>query len=167
MPPPPPPAPAGPAYGHAMGYGLPSSGTINPVNPQDSTELRAAEEGAFTGTKSTFHPYAGGAILGVDWAAWGAIEAPTGGLLMAVSMLGSFLLAFALVFNIQRNLNHDSFRGALVKALLGGIVAGLPFPIAGTAVGTLILLASGLPVAKGAAGVATSLLTGGGKSVKK
>ncbi|HSI85300.1 MAG: hypothetical protein ACAI35_07665 [Candidatus Methylacidiphilales bacterium] len=135
---------------------------FSPHAATDSAELHAAKEGAFTGSKSFYHPYSGGAIMGVDLAAWGTVELPSGMMLAIVAIVGSFLLTFALVFNIQRNLNHDSVAAAAIKALIGAALAAVPFPIAGTAIGAMILLASGLPVS-GAAGTVISLLTGKGR----
>ena len=48
------------------------------------------------------------------------------------------------VFWIQRRKSGDSFGAALAKAILGGVLAGLPTPISGTIFGTLVLVLSGL-----------------------
>ena len=60
----------------------------------------------------------------------------------------SCLLAFTLtglgVFLAQKILNQDGFGASAAKALLGGIVAGVPWSITGTIVGSWILLLSGL-----------------------
>jgi hypothetical protein len=48
------------------------------------------------------------------------------------------------VFWIQRRKNGDSFGAAALKALLSGIVAGIPTSIGGTILGTGVLLLSGL-----------------------
>ena len=65
----------------------------------------------------------------------------------AVMMLG-FLLGGAGTFVAQRKAANDTVLRALSKALLAGIVVGLPWPIGGTLVGGWVVLTSGLADAR-------------------
>ncbi|HBL19174.1 MAG: hypothetical protein A2X36_14840 [Elusimicrobia bacterium GWA2_69_24] len=93
--------------------------------------------------KTFFHPYSGFVILGADWLAFG-IELPTGMVLAPVVSLFTFAAVFWIVSRIQLYYG-DQRRAAYFKAFLGALAAGVPYPVAGTAVGTAILLLSGLP----------------------
>lgn len=55
-----------------------------------------------------------------------------------------FVAVFAPTFLIQRHLKHDSNGRALTFATLLGVLAGIPIPIAGTAVGASLLAWTGL-----------------------
>lgn len=92
-----------------------------------------------------FHPLSGLTILLIDWLSFG-LDAPTGFLLTALFCAGAFTATFAGVYWIQRRESHDSHASALLKALFGGLAAGVPFPVTGTIVGTGILILSGLPL---------------------
>ena len=50
---------------------------------------------------------------------------------------------------IQRRFGQDSWRASLVKGAFCGVAVGLPFPVAGTAIGGWILAASGLDRLRG------------------
>ena len=93
--------------------------------------------------KLWLHPASGLLILGVDWLFF-APEAMTSGAAALITSPLAFLIVTPGVFLIQRQRNHDSFRAALLKALLGGFVAAIPTSIAGTVLGTLVLVLSGL-----------------------
>ncbi len=93
--------------------------------------------------KFWLHPASGLLILGVDWLFF-APEAMTGGAAALITTPLAFLIVTPGVFLIQRRRNHDSFRAALLKALLGGFVAAIPTSIGGTILGTLVLTLSGL-----------------------
>jgi prepilin-type N-terminal cleavage/methylation domain-containing protein len=94
--------------------------------------------------KTFFHPLSGLAVLGIDWLAFGA-DMVSGFFAMMLMSLAAFALTFFAVFSIQRRLHGDSPGKARLKALLGALAAGVPFPITGTVVGAAILLLSGLP----------------------
>jgi hypothetical protein len=98
--------------------------------------------------KTFFHPMSGMAIIGIDLIAFGA-DAPTGMIFTPLISLLAFLVTFYAVYQIQRSKHGDVSRMAALKALIGAIAAGVPFPITGTMVGAGILLLSGLPVAGG------------------
>lgn len=93
--------------------------------------------------KFWLHPTSGLLILAVDW----FFFAPEAMTLEAAAILTSplaFMVTTIGVFWIQRKKNGDSFASAALKALLGGIVAGIPTSIGGTILGTLVLVLSGL-----------------------
>ncbi|MDE2291924.1 MAG: hypothetical protein KGL53_07565 [Elusimicrobia bacterium] len=94
--------------------------------------------------RSFFHPLSGAAILGIDWLAFGA-DAATGMAAMALVCLAAFAGTYYAVYAVQRGLRGDTPEQARMKALIGGVAAGVPFPITGTVVGGLILMLSGLP----------------------
>lgn len=90
-----------------------------------------------------FHPLSGAVILSVDWLAFG-LDLFSGFAALALVSLLSFALTFYAVLSIQRRLRGDAPGPALLKALLGALAAGAPFPVAGTLVGVAILSLSGL-----------------------
>lgn len=92
--------------------------------------------------RTFFHPLSGLVILGVDWLAFG-IELPTKLLLTPVVSLVAFAAVFLAVARIQRR-DGDGPKRAGLKALLGALAAGVPFPVVGTIVGAVILALSGL-----------------------
>ena len=89
------------------------------------------------------HPASGLLILAVDWLFF-APEAATFAAAAIITAPLAFLVTGAGVFWIQRKKNGDLFASALAKALLGGIVAGIPTSIGGTILGTFVLVLSGL-----------------------
>jgi hypothetical protein len=93
--------------------------------------------------KYWLHPSSGLLILGVDWLFF-APEAATAELAAILTCPLAFLITGVGVFWIQRRKNGDSFGAAALKALLSGIVAGIPTSIGGTILGTGVLLLSGL-----------------------
>ena len=90
-----------------------------------------------------FHPYSGTLIIAMDWVFFG-VEAGTLGLSIPVMSLLAFATTLLGVFSIQMRLAKDNLGIALAKGILGGLVAGIPTPIAGTFIGALILALSGL-----------------------
>jgi hypothetical protein len=93
--------------------------------------------------KYWLHPASGLLILAVDWLFF-APEAATFEVAAILTCPLAFAVTAAGVFWIQRRKNGDSFGSAAAKAFFGGIVAGIPTSIAGTIVGTLVLVLSGL-----------------------
>jgi hypothetical protein len=100
--------------------------------------------GARSGPKRFYHPLSGVVILGVDWLAFG-LDLFSGFAAIAVASLLAFLVTFYSVLTIQRRLNGDDPGAALLKALIGGLAAGMPFPVTGTILGGFIIALSGLP----------------------
>lgn len=94
--------------------------------------------------RTFFHPISGLAILLFDWLAFG-FDLPSGFILTAITSFGAFVATFASVYWIQRHEHNDISSRAALKAFLGAVAAGVPFPITGTLVGAGILLLSGLP----------------------
>jgi hypothetical protein len=89
-----------------------------------------------------FHPYSGALIIAIDWVFFG-VEAGTLGLSIPVMSLLAFATTLLGVTTIQINLAKDNWAIAIAKGILGGLVAGIPTPIAGTFIGALILALSG------------------------
>ena len=65
-----------------------------------------------------------------------------------VVMLIGFALGSAGAFLVQRRYADEPLWSAAMKALLAGIVVGLPWPIGGTIIGGWVLLNSGLTDAR-------------------
>jgi hypothetical protein len=88
-------------------------------------------------------PLAGLWILGLDW----LLFPPEGATLTLATPVASalgFIVGAAGVYQMQRRFARDSRPHAALKALVAGIIVGLPFPLAGTVVGGWILATSGL-----------------------
>jgi len=93
--------------------------------------------------KEIFHPVSAIVTLGMDVLFFGA-DSATMGVSLPVSMVLAFTITFGLSFMAQRRLLHDTTNKAFMKALFLGIMAGIPFPVAGSAVGLYILSMAGL-----------------------
>ncbi|HAE58040.1 MAG TPA: hypothetical protein DCG54_00630 [Anaerolineae bacterium] len=61
-----------------------------------------------------------------------------------LAALGIGTLGFATTTMVQRFLDNDSWGAAIAKGLVLGIVAGVPYPVAGTAVGLPLLAWAGV-----------------------
>ena len=97
--------------------------------------------------KRLLHPWSGLVILGLDWLFFGSNLLSGGALVFLWSALG-LLVGGGAVAWIQKRVQQDSMRLSVIKGLLSGIAVALPFPIAGTALGTFILTLSGLDMLK-------------------
>ena len=116
------------------------------VPPQIPVRLQRYEDagpGPRPRIKFWLHPASGLLILAVDWFFF-APEAMTAEAAAIITSPLAFVIVTAGVFWIQRQRNGDTFGSAAFKALLGGILAGIPTPISGTIFGTLVLVLSGL-----------------------
>ena len=89
------------------------------------------------------HPFSGALILLVDNVCWG-VNAAFAGLATPIACLLAFGVTLVGVFLCQHYLDRDGKGASLAKAFILGIAAGVPTSIAGTALGGLILAASGL-----------------------
>lgn len=89
------------------------------------------------------HPAGGALILGLDWLLFSGSALTLGLSTPALAALG-FAVGAVGTGLVQRRYGADSPLKSTLKGLLGGIAIGLPLPIAGTAVGGLILTLSGL-----------------------
>jgi hypothetical protein len=85
-------------------------------------------------------PVTGLWILGLDWLLFPE-DVMTFGL---VTPLIGFLLGGWGTYQLQRRFAGDDTKPAAAKAILAGLVVGVPFALAGTVVGAWILVASGL-----------------------
>lgn len=95
------------------------------------------------GHRSFFQPLTGVWVLGLDWLIFGG-NALSGGLMTCLAIVGGFLLGGVGTAIIQHHYGQEPLATSLGKGLLGGLVVGAPFPVAGTFVGGLILIMAGL-----------------------
>ncbi|MGB5164362.1 MAG: hypothetical protein WBN09_06740 [Woeseiaceae bacterium] len=86
-------------------------------------------------------------ILVLDWLLFSS-NALSAFLATPVVMLLGFVLGSGGTFLAQRRAANDSLWSATMKAIIAGIVVGLPWPIGGTLVGGWVLLTSGLADAR-------------------
>jgi hypothetical protein len=98
-------------------------------------------------SKTPLHPLSGGVILGLDWLLFSG-NVLSGLAATPLVIFGGLLLGFVGTFSVQRFISKDSIVPSLIKAIGAGIVVGIPWPIAGTAVGGAILGWSGLSLFK-------------------
>ncbi len=89
------------------------------------------------------HPAAGAFVLALDWVLFSGTVVSLGTAMWLLAGSGLVLGTVGSAL-IQRWLGGDAWRASLVKGAFCGIAVGLPFPIAGTAVGGWIIAASGL-----------------------
>ncbi len=94
-------------------------------------------------SSSVLHPAGGGLILALDWLLFSGSVASLGLSAPALAVLG-FVLGTAGVGLIQARYAGDGRLASASKGILGGVAVGIPFPIAGTAVGGAVLGLSGL-----------------------
>lgn len=89
------------------------------------------------------HPLSGAALLFLDNLFFG-VNALTAGLATPIGIVAAALATFLATGWIQRKLARESRRMSLLKAVAAGIIAGLPFSVAGSTIGALVLLSAGL-----------------------
>lgn len=92
-------------------------------------------------------PATGMWILVLDWLLFSSNVLSAWLATPAVVVLG-FVLGSGGALLAQRKAANDALWSATLKALLAGIVVGLPWPIGGTLVGGWVLLTSGLADAR-------------------
>jgi hypothetical protein len=88
-------------------------------------------------------PTTGVLILALDWALFGG-NALTAGALAPLWIAAGALLAGGGTYLIQRRGGKDTARAAAAKAILAGALVAVPFPVAGTFAGSVVLGAAGL-----------------------
>jgi hypothetical protein len=88
-------------------------------------------------------PLTGIWIIGLDWLLFSE-EIITFELATPILAVAGFVLGAAGAYHFQRRFAGDRRGWAALKALLAGIVVGLPFPLAGTMIGGWVLVNSGL-----------------------
>ena len=97
--------------------------------------------------KLFLHKLSGLWVFLVDNAFFGVTVAtaiPTGGFSLLITCSLASLSGGLGVFLIQKMINGDSLRQALNKALLAGVLAGIPTSLAGTIYGAWVLRMAGL-----------------------
>ncbi len=88
-------------------------------------------------------PLTGILILALDWLLFSS-NLITAGLATPIVMAIGFLLGGGGTLILQKWIAGDRLWKALLKALVAGIVVGVPWPLAGTLVGGWVLLAAGI-----------------------
>ena len=88
------------------------------------------------------HPLAALTIIALD-GIFGTVEI-IDPLLMVFTCVGVGFLGFASTTLVQRNLAHEGWGTAMTKGLVMGILAGVPYPILGTAIGAPLLIWAGV-----------------------
>jgi hypothetical protein len=92
---------------------------------------------------SLLHPASGAIILALDWILFSG-NALSLGLGTGVLAFVGFVLGLLSVGFVQYRYGHEPMIASGLKGVLAGAAVGIPFPIAGTAVGGLVLTLSGL-----------------------
>jgi hypothetical protein len=88
-------------------------------------------------------PLAGVWIIGLDWLLF-TQESVTLGLATPLAAVLGFVLGGTGVYQFQRRFAGDPAGKAMLKAMLAGLIVGIPIPLAGTVVGGWIVAMSGL-----------------------
>ncbi len=92
-------------------------------------------------------PATGAWILALDWLLFTS-NALSAGTATLIVMIVGFVLGSAGTYVIQWRFAGDASWKAILKAVLAGVVVGLPWPVGGTLFGGWVLLFSGLGNAK-------------------
>ena len=121
-----------------------------PSSPDNSTQLSRATtssgiRGWLTQPAHSGHliPLTGLWILGLDWLLFSS-NAVSLGLATPLSVILGFLLGSAGTLAFQSRFAGEAWWKSGVKALVAGILVGVPWPIGGTVAGGWILMNSGL-----------------------
>ncbi len=88
-------------------------------------------------------PATGAWILALDWLLFSS-NALSVLIATPIVIVVGFVLGSAGAYMIQRRGADDAPWSAVLKAVLAGIVVGLPWPVGGTLIGGWVLLSSGL-----------------------
>jgi len=112
--------------------------TTLPSIPSKSSEQAGAPPAP---SRSLVHPVAALILIGID-ALWTIPDMEVFAWILTIPLC--FLAVAVPVFLIQRFLAKDSGFRAFAVALVLGILAAIPTPIMGTAVGTILLTVAGL-----------------------
>ena len=121
-----------------------------PITEPPKEESKPAEvldgEGAAEDTRSfrgMYHAASGASILALDWLLFSG-NILSGGMATLPAMALGFALGSVSTALIQRFVAGDSTPKSLAKGLAAGLIVGAPTPVAGTALGGVILTLSGL-----------------------
>ncbi len=90
-----------------------------------------------------YHAASGASILAIDWLLFSG-NVLSGGMATFPTMVLGLVLGGVSTALIQRFVAGDGTLKSLSKALVAGLVVGAPTPVAGTALGGVILAVSGL-----------------------
>ena len=93
--------------------------------------------------KSNLHPLSGLWVFAIDNVFFGSTMV-TGGLTLPLSCALAFCTGTLGVLFFQKVLARDSIGQAIRKALIAGVICGLPFSVGGTVYGGWILTMAGL-----------------------
>ena len=85
------------------------------------------------------HPYSAGLLIFIDNIFWG-INALTLGLSTPIISVSAFFITGTITLLIQKYLAKESMGECFTKAVITGVLAGIPTSIAGTVLGTAVLL---------------------------
>lgn len=85
------------------------------------------------------HPYSAGLLIFMDNILWGVNALSLGLSTPIISVLAFFITGTSTLL-IQKYLAKDSMGECFTKAVITGVLAGVPTSIAGTALGTAILV---------------------------
>ena len=85
------------------------------------------------------HPYSAGLLIFIDNIFWG-INALTLGLSTPIISFSAFFITGTITLLIQKYLAKESMGECFTKAVITGVLAGIPTSITGTALGTAILI---------------------------
>ena len=112
------------------------------MNPPPKLPVKTRKRGQLF-----LHKLSGLWVFLVDNAFFGVTVAtaiPTGGFSLLITCSLASLSGGLGVFLIQKMINGDSLRQALNKALLAGVLSGIPTSLAGTIYGAWVLRMAGL-----------------------
>ena len=85
------------------------------------------------------HPYSAGLLIFMDNILWG-INALSLGLSTPIISILAFFITGTITLLIQKYIAKESMGKCFTKAIITGILAGVPTSITGTALGTVILI---------------------------
>jgi hypothetical protein len=93
------------------------------------------------------HPLSAFITIVLDWL-WSMVEVPATLSVVALGallpiMLGSFAMCFVSVLLVQRFVSHDGWGASFAKGFGMGIVAGVPYAVSGTTIGSVLLVWAG------------------------
>jgi hypothetical protein len=94
------------------------------------------------------HPLSAFVTIVID-SLWFIVEAPAtlsvvGLVALLPIMLVSIAMCFVSVLLVQRFVSHDDWGASVAKGVVMGIAAGVPYPVVGTFVGSVLLAWAGV-----------------------
>lgn len=119
-----------------------STDTEDKTTVQD-TEVVEKESGGGIFDAVKIHSLSAMLVIGLDTMLFAGTVSSMG-LLTILSVIGGFSMGFIGVTLIEKFFNGESTGKALTKGFVMGLLTGIPTPIAGTAVGAIILALGGI-----------------------